>query len=56
MDGLVFIVLSLFDFLLLFFRYFGLFRNGGQGREFAFTFFRGDFEFGDLLDLSFFLT
>ena len=52
MDGLVFIVLSLFDFLLLFFRYFGLFRAVGQGRQFVFTYFQGGFEFGDPWDLS----
>ena len=50
MDGPVFIVLSLFDFLLLFFRYFCLFRAVGQGREFVFTHFQGGFKFGDPLD------
>ena len=50
-DGPVFIVLSLFDFLLLFFR-----RPVGQGRQFVFIHFQGGFEFGDPLDLSFYLT
>ena len=57
MDGPAFIVLSLFDLLLLFSRHFGLFRAVGQGREFVFTHFQGGFEFVfDPLDLSFYLT
>ena len=55
-NGPVLIVLSLFDFLLLIFRYSGLFRTVGQGSEFVFTHFQGGFEFGDPLDLSFYLT
>ena len=54
MDGPVFTVLSLFDFLFFcFFRYFGLFRAVGQGRELVFTHFQGGFEFGDPLGFVF---